>query len=231
MAPKCKWCGEAQAHRKSALARIALAFVESDLESSKYEVAPTWEVRKGASSYKDLCKTCISEEGTYPGHSIANKLQDGGQHIITMCRKGKDVIVRREQLDTFIETEIELVAKPDGPKYLVIKDDAFLCEIGLQLSEIVQAWLPTSLSVNPNTASLTTCEYISTNVTAASSPQFRRECREKVRASNLLDQRCRLSWWSGFLGLIGERESVDFAWYKLAGRAKAKSVTACKQSP
>jgi hypothetical protein len=119
MAPKCKWCGEAQAHRKSALARIALAFVESDLESSKDEVAPTWEVRKSASSYKDLCKTCISEEGTYPGHSIANKLQDGGQHI-TMCRKGKDVIVRREQLDTFIETEIELVAKPDWPKYLVM---------------------------------------------------------------------------------------------------------------
>ena len=185
MAPKCKWCGEAQAHRKSALARIALAFVESDLESSKDEVAPTWEVRKSASSYKDLCKTCISEQGTYPGHFIAKKMKDGGKPI-RMCRKGKDVIVRREQLDTFIETEIELVAKPDGPKYLVIKDDAFLCEIGLQLSEIVQAWLPTSLSVNPNTASLTTCEYISTDVTAASSPQFRGECREIVRASNLL---------------------------------------------
>jgi hypothetical protein len=40
---KCKWCGEARATRKSALARIALAFVDgmSDLESSKYEVAPT----------------------------------------------------------------------------------------------------------------------------------------------------------------------------------------------
>ena len=56
MAPKCKWCGEAQAHRKSALARIALAFVngKSDLESSKYQVARVWEGRDGSSSYKEL---------------------------------------------------------------------------------------------------------------------------------------------------------------------------------
>jgi hypothetical protein len=55
MAPKCKWCGKARAHRKSALARIALAFVngKSDLESSKYQVARVWEGRDGSSSYKE----------------------------------------------------------------------------------------------------------------------------------------------------------------------------------
>ena len=57
---------------------------------------------------------------------------------------------------------------------------------GYRPSEIVQAWLPASLSVNLIQLSLTTCEYISTDVTAVSNPQFRAGRREIVRASNLL---------------------------------------------
>ncbi len=51
------------------------------------------------------------------------------------------------------------------------------------LCEIVQDRLPASLSVIPNTASLTTCEYISTDVTTPCSPLFGATEYKIVRAS------------------------------------------------